>query len=71
MKGLEYYLKPDLRILTDAVVWMEAASQVCFSLGPGFGVLLAFSSYNNFNNNFYKYLSRKKRINNLKFFNQI
>jgi SNF family Na+-dependent transporter len=36
------------------MVWMEAASQVYFSLGPGFGVLLAFSSYNNFNNNIYK-----------------
>lgn len=34
---------------------MDAASQVYFSLGPGFGVLLAFSSYNKFNNNFYKY----------------
>lgn len=34
---------------------MDAASQVFFSLGPGFGVLLAFSSYNKFDNNIYKY----------------
>ncbi len=54
MKGLEYYLTPDLSILSSPVVWMDAASQVYFSLGPGFGVLLAFSSYNAFNNNFYK-----------------
>ena len=32
---------------------MDAASQVFFSLGPGFGVLLAFSSYNKFDNNIY------------------
>lgn len=36
---------------------MDAASQVFFSLGPGFGVLLAFSSYNKFDNNIYKYIS--------------
>ena len=32
-------------------VWVQAATQVFFSLGPGFGVLMAFSSYNKVNNN--------------------
>ena len=54
LKGLEYYLTPNMSTLANPMVWMDAASQVYFSLGPGFGVLLAFSSYNKFHNNFYK-----------------
>ncbi|CAF1225172.1 unnamed protein product, partial [Didymodactylos carnosus] len=52
-KGIEYYIKPDLSKLKDASVWVDAASQTFFSLGPGFGVLMAFASYNDFHHNGY------------------
>ncbi|CAF1414526.1 unnamed protein product, partial [Adineta ricciae] len=54
MKGIEYYIKPDLSRLNDASVWVDAASQTFFSLGPGFGVLMAFASYNDFHHNVFR-----------------
>lgn len=52
-KGILYYMKPSLEMLTVPSVWQDAATQVFFSLGPGFGVLMAYSSYNEFHNNVY------------------
>lgn len=52
--GIIFYLKPKWKKLLNAEVWIDAAAQIFFSLGPGFGVLLALSSYNKFNNNCYK-----------------
>ncbi|PSN46890.1 hypothetical protein C0J52_17564 [Blattella germanica] len=53
--GIRYYLSPNFAAITKAEVWVDAATQVFFSLGPGFGVLLAYASYNKYHNNVYKY----------------
>ncbi|XP_051521830.1 sodium-dependent serotonin transporter-like isoform X2 [Myxocyprinus asiaticus] len=53
-RGVVFYLKPDWSKLLTTSVWLDAAAQIFFSLGPGFGVLLAFASYNPFHNNCYK-----------------
>lgn len=52
--GIRYYLTPEWDKLMTTKVWIDAASQIFFSLGPGFGTLLALSSYNKFNNNCYR-----------------
>ncbi|KAM8816594.1 sodium-dependent dopamine transporter isoform 2-T2 [Rhynchonycteris naso] len=54
MDGIRAYLSVDFHRLCEASVWIDAATQICFSLGVGFGVLIAFSSYNKFTNNCYR-----------------
>uniref|UniRef100_A0A5K3F576 Transporter n=1 Tax=Mesocestoides corti TaxID=53468 RepID=A0A5K3F576_MESCO len=54
LMGIQYYLLPDFGRLKSIEVWNAAASQIFFSLGPGFGVLLALASYNKFSNNCYR-----------------
>ncbi|KAI1725571.1 sodium:neurotransmitter symporter family domain-containing protein [Ditylenchus destructor] len=49
--GLLYMLSPDLSRLWDPEVWLEAATQIFYSMGLGFGGLIAFSSYNPIKNN--------------------
>ena len=47
MDGLKYYLTPKFDRLFELKVWLAAAVQIFFSLGPGFGVLITYSSYSN------------------------
>lgn len=54
-RGISFYLTPDFNRLREPAVWTAAATQIFFSLGPGFGVLLALSSYNDFNSNCYRF----------------
>uniref|UniRef100_A0A669BW51 Transporter n=1 Tax=Oreochromis niloticus TaxID=8128 RepID=A0A669BW51_ORENI len=63
--GIKAYLSVDFLRLCDAKVWIEAATQICFSLGVGFGVLIAFSSYNKFSNNCYRDAIITSSINSL------
>lgn len=57
--GIKYYLSPNFDAIYKAEVWVDAATQVFFSLGPGFGVLLAYASYNKYHNNVYKWVDQQ------------
>jgi SNF family Na+-dependent transporter len=52
--GIMFYIKPDFSKLLEPTVWRDAAGQVFFSFGIGWGGLIAFSSYNEFSNNFFR-----------------
>uniref|UniRef100_A0A8D0A4K5 Transporter n=1 Tax=Sander lucioperca TaxID=283035 RepID=A0A8D0A4K5_SANLU len=49
--GLVYLFTPDWEILKNPQVWLDASTQIFFSLSVAFGGLIAFSSYNEERNN--------------------
>ncbi|XP_046720519.1 sodium-dependent neutral amino acid transporter B(0)AT2 [Silurus meridionalis] len=49
--GIIHMFTPKVEIMLDPKVWREAATQVFFALGLGFGGVIAFSSFNKRNNN--------------------
>ncbi|XP_069411863.1 inactive sodium-dependent neutral amino acid transporter B(0)AT3 isoform X2 [Ovis canadensis] len=51
MQGLTYLFTPDLRVLQSPRVWLDAATQIFFSLSLAFGGHIAFASYNPPRNN--------------------
>ena len=44
--GIEYYLRPNFEVLKDPKVWLAAYGQIFFSLSLGFGIMIAYASYN-------------------------
>ena len=54
-EGISYYLIPDWNSLKKSEVWTDAAVQIFYSCGAGFGVHLAYASYNKFDNNCYRW----------------
>lgn len=44
--GLSYLFTPDLEVLANPQVWLDAATQIFFSLSVGMGGVIAFASYN-------------------------
>ena len=53
-KGIEFYITPQWDRLLEFQVWTQAASQICFSLGIGFGSQLILATYNRINNNTFR-----------------
>jgi len=54
MAGIKHLFTPRWESIWEPVVWLEAGTQIFFSLGLAFGGLIAFSSYNPANNNCYR-----------------
>ncbi len=44
-EGVKQYLTPDFSVLTKPKVWIDAYSQIFFTLSLGFGIMIAYSSY--------------------------
>ncbi len=44
-QGLRAYLMPDFSALSNTRVWIDAFSQVFFSLSLGFGIMITYASY--------------------------
>ncbi len=45
MQGVSVYLRPDFSQITNIKVWMDAFSQIFFTLSLGFGIMIAYASY--------------------------
>ncbi len=43
--GIKAYLRPDFAKLSEPKVWIDAYSQIFFTLSLGFGIMIAYASY--------------------------
>jgi len=44
-EGLAVYLKPDFSRIMEKEIWIDAFSQIFFTLSLGFGIMIAYASY--------------------------
>ncbi|XP_063869665.1 sodium- and chloride-dependent glycine transporter 2-like [Scylla paramamosain] len=51
INGISYYIVPNFSKLGEPMVWCDAAVQVFFSLGTGWGTVPTMASFNRFKNN--------------------
>ncbi|EDV59240.1 sodium- and chloride-dependent glycine transporter 1 [Drosophila erecta] len=49
--GIKFYLYPEWHRLLDLKVWADAAIQMFFGIGPGWGGIVNMASFSNFRNN--------------------
>ncbi|XP_063689888.1 sodium- and chloride-dependent GABA transporter 1-like isoform X2 [Bolinopsis microptera] len=49
--GIKVFFTPDFEKLLDPFIWMDAAGQIFYSIGVGFGAIICFGSYNPVKNN--------------------
>ncbi|XP_046293656.1 sodium- and chloride-dependent transporter XTRP3 [Marmota monax] len=61
--GLMYMFTPKIEQLANPKTWVNAATQIFFSLGLGFGSLIAFASYNEPSSNCQKHAITVSLIN--------
>ena len=45
LNGLGFLWNPDLKVLKNAKIWLEAAGQVFFTFGVGIGIIVTYASY--------------------------
>lgn len=50
-KGIKFYLYPEWHRLLDLKVWADAAVQMFFGIGPGWGGIVNMASFSSFRNN--------------------